>query len=114
VVDGEHLPGAREPGLDLVGYQHNAMLVAQLAQPGHRLGLDDVPIATNANALRGGGAGVSFPYGHPVCHVCGTCKRERVRAHQAAGNVVVFVGDGPRTISPPVVTLFCLPGSQSP
>jgi 2-hydroxy-3-keto-5-methylthiopentenyl-1-phosphate phosphatase len=60
-----------------------------------RLGLDDVPIATNGNALRGGGAGVSFPYGHPACHVCGTCKRERVRVHQAAGRVVVFVGDGP-------------------
>ena len=60
-----------------------------------RLGLDDVPIATNANALRGGGTGASFPYGHPTCLVCGTCKRERVRAHQAAGNVVVFVGDGP-------------------
>jgi hypothetical protein len=26
--------------------------------------------------------------------VCGTCKRERVRAHQAAGRAVVFVGDG--------------------
>lgn len=60
-----------------------------------RLGVGDVPIATNGNALRGGGAGVSFPYGHPACHVCGTCKRERVRAHQAAGRVVVFVGDGP-------------------
>ncbi len=60
-----------------------------------RLGLDDIPIATNANALRGGGAGVSFPYGHPACFVCGTCKRERVRVHQAAGRVVAFVGDGP-------------------
>ncbi|MFN8619200.1 MAG: HAD-IB family phosphatase [Chloroflexota bacterium] len=60
-----------------------------------RLGLDDVAIATNRNALRGGGAGVDFPYGHPACLVCGTCKRERVRAHQAAGRVVVFVGDGP-------------------
>ena len=27
-----------------------------------------------------GGAGVTFPYGHPGCLVCGTCKRERVRA----------------------------------
>jgi len=26
--------------------------------------------------------------------VCGTCKRERVRLHQQAGRVVVFVGDG--------------------
>lgn len=59
-----------------------------------RLGLGDLPIATNENALRGGGAGMSFPYGHPACFVCGTCKRERVRAHQALGNIVVFVGDG--------------------
>ena len=59
-----------------------------------RLGVGDVPIATNENRLQGGAAGMSFPYGHPRCHVCGTCKRERVRAHQAAGRVVVFVGDG--------------------
>ena len=31
-----------------------------------------------------GGAGVSFPYGHPACFVCGTCKRERVRLHRDA------------------------------
>lgn len=60
-----------------------------------RLGLGDLPVATNQNLVTGGGAGVSFPYGHPVCHVCGTCKRERVRAHQDDGRLVVFVGDGP-------------------
>jgi HAD superfamily phosphoserine phosphatase-like hydrolase len=59
------------------------------------LGLGDLPVATNRNLVSGGAAGVSFPFGHPSCHVCGTCKRERVRAHQAAGRVVVFVGDGP-------------------
>ncbi len=59
-----------------------------------RLGVADVPVATNENTLRGGGTGLSFPYGHPSCYVCGTCKRERVRLHQAAGRVVVFVGDG--------------------
>lgn len=58
------------------------------------LGVGDVPVATNDNSLRDGGAGMSFPYGHPTCFVCGTCKRERVRLHQAAGRVVVFVGDG--------------------
>jgi 2-hydroxy-3-keto-5-methylthiopentenyl-1-phosphate phosphatase len=58
------------------------------------LGLGDVAVATNENALDGGGAGMSFPFGHPACFVCGTCKRERVRAHQAAGRVVVFIGDG--------------------
>jgi 2-hydroxy-3-keto-5-methylthiopentenyl-1-phosphate phosphatase len=59
------------------------------------LGLGDLPVATNRNLVSGGAAGVSFPFGHPTCHVCGTCKRERVRAHQAAGRLVVFVGDGP-------------------
>ena len=38
--------------------------------------------------------GMTFPFGHPACFVCGTCKRERVRAHQAGGRVVVFIGDG--------------------
>ena len=43
---------------------------------------------------RGGRASIEFPNGHPSCHVCGTCKRERVLAHQAAGRQVVFIGDG--------------------
>lgn len=60
-----------------------------------RLGIDDVPIYTNRNLVRGGGEGVSFPFGHPTCRVCGTCKRERVRAHEDAGRLVIFVGDGP-------------------
>jgi 2,3-diketo-5-methylthio-1-phosphopentane phosphatase len=55
----------------------------------------DLPIATNATVLGTGGAGVSFPYGHPACLVCGTCKRERIRRHQQARRAVVFVGDGP-------------------
>jgi len=60
-----------------------------------RLGIEGLPVYTNRNLATGGAAGVSFPFGHPTCLVCGTCKRERVRAHQAAGRVVVFVGDGP-------------------
>jgi 2,3-diketo-5-methylthio-1-phosphopentane phosphatase len=59
------------------------------------LGLPDLPVATNQNRVSGGAAGLSFPFGHPTCTVCGTCKRERVRAHQQAGRLVVFVGDGP-------------------
>ena len=58
------------------------------------LGVADVFVATNANIVAGGGAGMSFPFGHPACFVCGTCKRERVRLHQAAGRIVVFIGDG--------------------
>jgi HAD superfamily phosphoserine phosphatase-like hydrolase len=58
------------------------------------LGLHDVPVATNDNTVADAGAGMSFPYSHPTCFVCGTCKRERVRLHHEAGRVVVFVGDG--------------------
>mgnify|MGYP003294992178 CR=1 FL=1 len=58
------------------------------------LGVNDVCIATNENRVGEGSAGMSFPFGHPSCFVCGTCKRERVRLHQASGRVVVFIGDG--------------------
>ncbi len=60
-----------------------------------RLGVTDLPVATNRTILGAGGAGVTFPYGHPACFVCGTCKRERIRLHRDAGRAVVFVGDGP-------------------
>jgi 2,3-diketo-5-methylthio-1-phosphopentane phosphatase len=61
-----------------------------------RLGLGDVPIATNEARFGEPDAvpRVAFPYGHPNCFVCGTCKRERVRMHQGAGRAVVLVGDG--------------------
>jgi 2-hydroxy-3-keto-5-methylthiopentenyl-1-phosphate phosphatase len=59
-----------------------------------KLGVTDVFVATNANRVENGGEGMSFPFGHPTCFVCGTCKRERVRLHQASGRVVVFIGDG--------------------
>jgi 2-hydroxy-3-keto-5-methylthiopentenyl-1-phosphate phosphatase len=58
------------------------------------IGVHDVFVATNANRVENGGEGMSFPFSHPTCFVCGTCKRERVRLHQAAGRVVVFIGDG--------------------
>jgi len=58
------------------------------------LGVRDVFVATNENRVGEGAAGMTFPFGHPSCFVCGTCKRERVRLHQAAGRVVVFIGDG--------------------
>ncbi len=60
-----------------------------------RLGLADVPIVTAATTFDADGRGrVTFPNGNPDCLVCGTCKRMRVHAHQAAGRAVVFVGDG--------------------
>jgi 2-hydroxy-3-keto-5-methylthiopentenyl-1-phosphate phosphatase len=59
-----------------------------------RLGLRDLPIVTATTTFDGVRARMAFPNGHPTCFVCGTCKRQRVLAHQAAGRSVVFVGDG--------------------
>src|SRR5262245_54888948 len=58
------------------------------------LGLADLPVVTASTTFSGRGARIEYPNGHPTCLVCGTCKRERVRAHQAAGRAVVFIGDG--------------------
>jgi hypothetical protein len=45
--------------------------------------LADLPVATNDNDVDGDGR-LTFPYGHPACFVCGTCKRERVRPRGGA------------------------------
>jgi 2-hydroxy-3-keto-5-methylthiopentenyl-1-phosphate phosphatase len=58
------------------------------------LGLADLPVATNETVLGESERSIRFPYGHPRCFVCGTCKRERVRLHQQARRAVVFIGDG--------------------
>ena len=58
------------------------------------LGLEDLPVTTNRTIFTDGGARIDFPNGHPACFICGTCKRARVLAHQAAGRAVVFIGDG--------------------
>ena len=59
------------------------------------LGVGDVPVVTADTTFPPGARPrISFPNGHPGCFVCGTCKRTRVLAHQAAGRAVVFVGDG--------------------
>ena len=58
------------------------------------LGLEDLPIVAASTTFSGDRARIAFPNGHPSCLVCGTCKRQRVLAHQAAGRAVVFVGDG--------------------
>ena len=78
---------AAEVVSDGVGFHIEHMLA--------NLGVTDLPVATNHSVVGDGGAGVTFPYGHPACLVCGTCKRERIRLHRAAGRAVVFVGDGP-------------------
>jgi 2-hydroxy-3-keto-5-methylthiopentenyl-1-phosphate phosphatase len=58
------------------------------------LGLVELPIIAASTTFAGDRARIDFPNGHPTCFVCGTCKRQRVLAHQAAGRAVVFVGDG--------------------
>jgi 2,3-diketo-5-methylthio-1-phosphopentane phosphatase len=60
------------------------------------LGVPDLPIVTADTTFdpETGRARIAFPNGHPDCHVCGTCKRRRVLAHQAVGRAVVFIGDG--------------------
>jgi 2,3-diketo-5-methylthio-1-phosphopentane phosphatase len=59
-----------------------------------RIGLGDIPVFTARTTFPPGSAEVAFPAGHPACHVCGTCKRERILVHQRAGRHVVFIGDG--------------------
>lgn len=58
------------------------------------LGVGELPVITARTTFSGESASIAFPNGHPSCHVCGTCKRNRVLAHQAAGRAVVFIGDG--------------------
>jgi 2-hydroxy-3-keto-5-methylthiopentenyl-1-phosphate phosphatase len=58
------------------------------------LGVPPIPVITASTTFDGELARMSFPNGHPHCFVCGTCKRQRVLAHQAGGRSVVFIGDG--------------------
>jgi 2-hydroxy-3-keto-5-methylthiopentenyl-1-phosphate phosphatase len=58
------------------------------------LGIGELPVVTARTTFAGRRATIAFPNGHPSCFVCGTCKRNRVLAHQAAGRTVVFIGDG--------------------
>jgi 2,3-diketo-5-methylthio-1-phosphopentane phosphatase len=58
------------------------------------LGVPELPVVTARTTFDGGRANIAFPNGHPTCLVCGTCKRNRVLAHQSAGRAVVFIGDG--------------------
>ena len=58
------------------------------------LGVGELPVVTARTTFSGRRASIAFPNGHPTCLVCGTCKRQRVLAHRAAGRRVVFIGDG--------------------
>ena len=59
-----------------------------------RLGVGDLPVITAVTTFAGRRPSIAFPNGHSTCFVCGTCKRNRVLAHQAAGRAVAFIGDG--------------------
>jgi 2-hydroxy-3-keto-5-methylthiopentenyl-1-phosphate phosphatase len=59
-----------------------------------RVGLGDLPVFTARTSFSRDGVVIDFPYGHPACRVCGTCKRERILVHQRAGRHVTFIGDG--------------------
>ncbi len=59
------------------------------------LGVGQVPVVTAVTTFGPDGPGIAFPKGNPDCFVSGTCKRNRVLAHQAAGRAVAFIGDGP-------------------
>ena len=50
------------------------------------LGVGELPVVTARTTFADRGAAIAFPNGHPRCHVCGTCKRNRVLEHQAAGS----------------------------
>jgi 2-hydroxy-3-keto-5-methylthiopentenyl-1-phosphate phosphatase len=58
------------------------------------LGVGEIPVVTARTTFQGRRARIDYPNGHPTCLVCGTCKRQRVLEHQAAGRAVVFIGDG--------------------
>ena len=58
------------------------------------LGVGELPVITARTTFASRTASIAFPNGNPTCFVCGTCKRDRVLAHQAAGRAVVFIGDG--------------------
>ena len=59
-----------------------------------RLGVTGMSIATSRMTWPGEHPRIEFPFGHPACRVCGTCKRERVLTTRRAGFHVAFVGDG--------------------
>ena len=58
------------------------------------MGIGELLVVTARTVFTGRRARLEFPNGHPTCLICGTCKRQRVLAHRAAGRRVVFIGDG--------------------
>jgi 2-hydroxy-3-keto-5-methylthiopentenyl-1-phosphate phosphatase len=59
-----------------------------------RAGLHDVPWRANHARIEGRRWIPEFPWADPSCPRCGNCKAQYARARRAAGDRVVFVGDG--------------------
>jgi 2-hydroxy-3-keto-5-methylthiopentenyl-1-phosphate phosphatase len=87
----------------LVALAHDAGVAVEVVSDGfgffiesalRRLDAAWVPVASGDTRFGPERTRVAFPHGNPACGVCGTCKRNRVLAHQAAGRRVAFVGDG--------------------
>ena len=82
--------GGRDPGRGRVG----RVRVLHSSPALERLGVAELPVVTARTTFTGRRRGDRLPERQPDCLVCGTCKRNRVLAHQAAGRAVVFIGDG--------------------
>jgi HAD superfamily phosphoserine phosphatase-like hydrolase len=77
-------------GIEIVSDGYGFYVAPALAA----LGVPGLPIATARTTWEAGRPEIVFPYGHPACFLCGTCKRDRVLREQDAGRHVVVVGDG--------------------
>ena len=68
-----------------------AVLTMRYGDEKSLFGVGDVPVVSADTHIGPDGRPViAFPNGHPSCFVCGTCKRARVRAHQAAGRAAAL------------------------
>jgi 2-hydroxy-3-keto-5-methylthiopentenyl-1-phosphate phosphatase len=57
-------------------------------------GVEGVKVFRNDVAVDERPMGFAFPFAHPVCVGCGTCKMEIVRLHRREVGSVAFVGEG--------------------
>lgn len=72
---------------DGFGFYVEAMLEAA--------GVRDMPVLTNRTVFGDGPPRLTFPFAHPECVGCGTCKRNAVlEARERLGSPIAFVGEG--------------------
>ena len=72
---------------DGFGFYIDAMLRAA--------GVEDIPVFTTRTVFDDGPPRLAFPFAHPECVGCGTCKRNAVLdARERHGTPVAFVGEG--------------------